>query len=115
MIAHCRCECDELDGIKVGYPFRRSPPGSNSAYWKRFDEIFGKETVRCGIVGLVKPDPHWIVICREGRRLEFVDSRPDEPEIRKNRTSLYAGKRRRSRNQWLIDRRQLITFEVDRP
>lgn len=115
MIAHCRRECDELDGIKVGYPFRRSPPGSNSAYWKRFDEIFGKETVRCGIVGLVKPDPHWIVICREGRRLEFVDSRPDEPEIRKNRTSLYAGKRRRSRNQWLIDRRQLITFEVDRP
>ena len=115
MIAHCRREFAELDDVTVRYPFRNAPPNSNKAYWKRFDETFENETVRCGIVGLVKPDPHWIVVRRDGRRLEFVDSTPFRDETRKNRNSVHAGKRRKSARQWLIDRRELITFAADRP
>lgn len=113
MIANCRHEFRELSDITVRYPFRQDSPHSNKTYWTRFDKIFENETVRCGIVGLVKPVSHWIVVRRDGQRLEFVDSSPYKPETRKNRKSIYAGERRRSKNQWLIDRRLLITFELD--
>ena len=115
MIANCRREYEELEEVDVRYPFLRHAPKTNADYWKKFDEIFSNDAITCGIVGLTKPDPHWIVICRDGKTLVFVDSNPYRPVVRKYRKSLHAGERRRNKNQWLIDRRELIIFENRQP
>ena len=113
MIRRCLRVHDELSDVTVSYPFWRDPPGSNEAYWKRFDGTFGDPSVRFAILGLEKPDPHWIVVFRDGQRLLFVDSNPFRPRVRKNRKSLHAGERRKSKNQWLINRRELIAFRSE--
>lgn len=64
----------------------------------------------CGIVGLRAPEPHWVVVVPDGRRILFVDSSPDEPLYRKNRAALYAGYRRPKPTHWLLDRRELVVF-----
>lgn len=110
MIAHCQLVHDELQHVNIAYPFRKAAPKSNRSYWERFDGIFEDEAVRCAVVGLEKPDPHWIVVYRDGRRLQFVDSNPFGAQIRKNRASVFAGERRQSKNQWLVNRRKLIPF-----
>lgn len=113
MISRCLLVHNELGAVEVSYPFWQAPPESNGAYWTRFDSFFEDSSVRTAVVGLVKPDPHWIVVCRDGRRLLFVDSSPFRPMVRKNRGSLHAGERRKSQSQWLIDRRELIVFRSD--
>ena len=112
MIAHCQGKFEDLGDVRVTYPFSKNPPSSNGDYWGKFDRIFDDEDVCCGIVGLVRPDPHWIVIRRAGKKLEFVNSHPTMPTIRKIRKSLHAGRRRRNRRQWLIERRELIVFKT---
>ena len=115
MIRRCLLVHDELADVAVSYPFSRRPPDTNDAYWERFDRIFADPDVRSAIVGLEKPDPHWIVVLRDGQRLLFVDSNPFRPRVRKNRKSLHAGERRRSKNQWLINRSELIAFRSAGP
>ena len=114
MISHCRNEHSELQRVNVKYPFQREPPRTNEAYWKRFHRIFDSDyyDVKCGIVGMVQPKLHWIVIRREGRTLEFVDSHPKDTEIRKYNKCLYAGIRAPSKNHWIFQRDELITFSL---
>ena len=113
MISACQDEIEIQyhESVIVGYPFWHKPPKSNKDYWKKFDDIFGNENVVCGIVGMTKPQRHWVVISRDTkRRVWFIDSDGDEPVYRKNLASLNAGERRRWESQWLLDRRELIVF-----
>lgn len=99
-------------GIKASYPFWREAPPSNHAYWERFDRQFATGRALCGIVGLIKPAPHWLVIAPDGGRLIFVNSDPSGLYQRKNRAAVFAGLRRARRSQWLLDRRELIVLSV---
>ncbi len=112
MIARCRRELDVLGEVTVHYPLLLDEPKADKSYWRRFDAIFENMEVRCGIMGLTRPTAHWIVVQRSGRSLEFVDSNPESLQVRKYRKSIHAGKRPRSKNQWLVDRKELITFTV---
>ena len=113
MVRACRrYEKDKSsDSTLVSDAFFNGTPPSNEAYWRRFDEIFRNENVRCGIVGRTEPSPHWIVIDRDTiRRVWFSDSDVNRPEFRKNVASLYAGQRRRSQTQWRLCREELLVF-----
>ncbi len=113
MVRACIREYTLNPAIELGFPFEENPPKSNAEFWQRFDDIFSDDNVICGIIGQTKPDIHWIVITRDSvRRLTFHDSTVDRPFVTKNRASLYAGERRQNPNQWLIDRRELITFTI---
>ena len=101
-----------IDHIKVGYPFMHSVLQSNDEYWNKFDFIFSDDnpSAMCAIIGLTKPSEHWIVVTRSGTRIDFTDSTAGQPYLRKNRSSIIAGLRRRKSRQWLIDRKELIIF-----
>ena len=106
------CQADWSEVVSVRYPFYRDTPGSNDSYWRRLTRYFEDESTQCAIVRLIKPWDHWVVISPDTRRrMWFTDSSGDQQEYRKNFASLYAGKRRRDRNQWLFDPRALIGFE----
>ena len=115
MILACRRE-HGINNIKSKYPFRQKTkePKSNREYWKKSDEIFNRDAAICGIVCVEFPDSpilHWIVVKKDGNRVMFLDSDANSPCIRKNKTSLYAGLRRRSPTQWRLLRGLLIVFE----
>lgn len=110
MIRVCLDSEHNTAGLVARYPFQRFVPQTNVDYWRRFDAVFADEGAQCGIVGMTQPSAHWIVISRDNGRLQFTDSDPFDPRPRKNRSSLFAGERRRKATQWLIDRRELVVF-----
>lgn len=110
MLAACMRKFDGPIGVKVSYPFWRTPPTTNDGYWIEFDRVFDDEDVLCGIVGITRPSDHWLVIARDGQRIVFYDSEPLKPMKRVNRTSLYAGVRGPKTKKWVIDRRELVVF-----
>lgn len=113
MILSCRRE-HRISNIESKYPFQKKYPKNNREYWNNFDEIFKREVAVCGIVCVEFPDSpilHWIVAKKDGSRVMFLDSDAKYPCIRKNKSSLYAGLRRRSPTQWRLLRRLLIVFE----
>lgn len=59
--------------IEIDYPFRSNPPGSRK-YWKRFDEIFSRDDVICGIVGMEEPDKHWFSFMKGKKTMSVFDS-----------------------------------------
>jgi len=99
-----------INHIQVRYPFMHSIPESNNTYWEKFDAIFNDRSAMCGIIGVTKPSEHWIVVSRNGNRIDFTDSAAGQPYVRKNRSSLIAGLRRKKTSQWLINRKELIVF-----
>jgi len=112
MIGNCQVSLAEASDISIKYPFWRLSPKNNSEYWTRFDKIFSDSSVICGIVGMTRPWSHWIVVSRDGKRLEFTDSDPYKPSHRKNRSTVFAGLRRKASSHWVIDRRELIVFRL---
>lgn len=96
--------------LTITFPFEKRPPSSNEAYWRRFDEIFEDPGVTCGIIGMNKPSDHWIVVRHDGGRVRFTDSTAGRPNVRKNRSSIFAGLRRKKSSQWRIDRSELVVF-----
>lgn len=115
MIKRCRENINGADAIKTSYPFSTNTPNSNKDYWSRFDDIFDqKPNARCMILRITRPFNHWIVAHREaGTRISFTDTDPHKPYQRKNRSSLYAGIRNGNHNNWIIERSELILFEVE--
>lgn len=113
MISKCqdKIEIHFEKRVVVKYPFLRHCPNTNEDCWKRFDDIFQKDEVHCGIIGLTFPSSHWIVVSRDTRRrVWFFDSDANVPEYRKNIAALFAGNRRRTRTQWRICRKELLVF-----
>lgn len=99
-----------VEGVEVRYPFWRTAPLSNAAYWQYFDAIFDDEDVVCGIVGITRPSYHWLVIIKDGGRIVFLDSDAHWPSKRVNRTSLHAVERGPRSKTWVIDRSELVVF-----
>lgn len=95
--------------IKVSQPFAKCEPKGAAEYWRRFDEQFADPASQAAILGLTKPLHHWIVARPQGGRIQFVDSRPEDPKPIKNRASLAVGLRNRDA-KWLIDPSELILF-----
>ncbi|WP_374660424.1 hypothetical protein [Phenylobacterium sp.] len=112
MLAACLRSPSNRAGIRASYPFYRETPPSNAAYWERFDKQFENDRALCGIVGLIKPTPHWLVIAPDGRRLIFTNSDPSGLYQRKNRAAVFAGTRRKRPGQWLLDRRELVVLSA---
>lgn len=115
MISQCQTQLedqyDENKLVSVTYPFSRNVPRNDKEYWNRLHQICSSDEVYCCIVRRTKPSSHWLVTYPyTTRRVHFVDSDPFDPEFGKNRGSLYAGNRRRRRNQWRFDRHDLIVF-----
>ncbi len=115
MIKLCRASVDDAARVKVRYPFSKTTPRSNHEYWRRLDELFvERPNTRCMILGLNRPSAHWIVAFRErGTRVTFVDTDPLRPFRRKNRSMLHAGSRNGHPKKWIIERSDLILFEVE--
>lgn len=110
MIRRCLEEL-KISDTRVSYPYIRNTPSTNERYWAGFDEAFETGAARCAIMGTTSPDMHWIVAGPNGGHIEFMDSTIGRPFTRKRRSSLFAGERRQKKNQWLLDRRELILFE----
>lgn len=115
MIKHCRTVLDDTTGLKVSYPFSRNTPKNPAEYWIRFDELFAERSnVRCMILGITRPSDHWIVAYREGgTRISFVDADPHKPYQRKNRSMLHPGSRNGHPKKWIIERSELVLFEIE--
>jgi hypothetical protein len=114
MIKRVQRQLPGMDRVAITYPFMKNPPGSNDAYWKRFDALFDEEGVgdRCAIIGITRPTNHWIVASKDGQRIQLTDCVHGASNRRKNRSSLYAGARCPDPNRWLIDRRELVLIET---
>jgi len=96
--------------MRVRAPFERNPPPNNLTYWARFDELFDDEATVCAILGVEQPWMHWLVARRSGGRVLFADSTAGRLSYRKNRASLYAGKRRSRKGQWKLNPKELLVF-----
>ena len=112
MVKACRESIDSLSLVSISYPFNRKTPKTNEEYWSRFDKIFDNIRNTCVIMGQTQPNAHWIVAKREGERLLFTDTDPKKFSFRKNRSSIFAGDRRKYPSQWLVARRELIVFSI---
>ena len=62
--------------IEIDYPFRGNPPDTGKNFRKRFDEIFSRDDVICGIVGMEEPDKHWFSFVKHKEALIVFDSSP---------------------------------------
>lgn len=116
MVSNCRKAIGGAPELKVSYPFVSKIPPSPAEYWKRFDALFAERpNACCMIVGLTRPSSHWIVAYREGRgtRITFVDTDPHKPYQRKNRSMLHPGVRNGHPKKWIIEKSELILFEVE--
>ena len=96
--------------IKVKYPFRKNAPSSNKEYWKRFDEIFSRDDVICGILGLEFPSQHWISFRKHRGSVLVYDSVPSS-KVSSRQTTLedcYAGAQQPGR--FSTSRKEMIVF-----
>ena len=115
MIAKCLRHQDICQRINAKYPFMKNTPKTNAEYWNRFDDLHtSNPNIRCAIIGMKKPNEHWVVAQKKASetRIIFSDSEPFEPTRRRNRAKLYAGHRRPDRNSLLFERAELVLFEV---
>ena len=79
--------------IKVEYPFYHKTPRTNREYWKRFDEIFARNSVICGIIGMEVPSEHWFAFDKRAKTLSVFDStHPSDGGMRRIRIEdIHAG------------------------
>jgi hypothetical protein len=113
MLRRCKDELDGMAAISISYPFMRTTPNTDAAFWQRFDAVFANHTrARCAIIGLTRPSYHWIVATHDGGRVIFTDCAAGKPNVRKNRESLHAGSRNGNPKKWIIDRKELVLFEM---
>jgi hypothetical protein len=101
--------------IEIVEPFKKTPPRSNTHYWSAIGKAFAEEGVRCAIIGLNAPEPHWIVLRNDGgsgKRRTFIDSDPHAPKVRKNSTSLHAGARAKG-GKWHIETSETFILRLN--
>lgn len=110
MVRQCVRHPANTTGVEAHFPFLKSAPISDAAFWRGFDDAFSDPRSVCAIVGLSSPYNHWIVAVPDGGRIAFVDSAAERNFFRKNRASLYAGHRPRSPSQWVLDRQAVAIF-----
>jgi hypothetical protein len=116
MIKNCRESLGGVPELKVSYPFSKNVPATPVEYWGRFDALFeDRPNLKCMILGLTRPSMHWIVAVREGpgKRVSFIDTDPKKPYQTKNRSMLHPGSKNGHPNKWIIEKSELILFEVE--
>lgn len=115
MLKNCREHVRGTEKVRITFPFSRNAPKSNEEYWRRFDELFDQRpNIRCMILGLTRPSNHWIVARRDtAKRVTFIDTDPHKPFQRKNRSMLHAGSKNGNPQKWIIERSELVLFEVE--
>ncbi len=69
-------EADSEYPIAIEYPFRTNPPRTGKQLRKRLHEIFSRDEVICGIVGMEKPAAHWFSFVKHKEVLIVFDSAP---------------------------------------
>ena len=100
--------------VKVEYPFKgKRKPLSNKDYWERFEEIFSRKDVICGVLGIEHPEKHWIAFENRKRTLALFDSDADEETRRMRKKDIYAGKR--FCRKWLVNPEELVVFRYVGP
>lgn len=101
------------DGVYVEYPFDKKEPRTIEDFWNRMSEFWEDENIRCAIIGINNPFPHWTAIGLEGRRVYVLDSTAGETMTRMNIASLSARASEaqdRERKKWNIDRQEVALF-----
>ena len=103
--------CIDTSDLKVVCPFLNNNYVNTKNYWEHFCGFTDNERFKCGILGIHSPSEHWIVFKREGRLIEFYDSSPKRPRVRKRIRSIDAAGRRRKPANWLVEPRKTILFQ----
>lgn len=100
--------------LEVKYPFEGTRrPRSNKEYWERFDKMFSRSDVMCGILGIEDPGEHWIAFENGKHKLTVFDSDADREKSRIRKKDIHAGKCMRRR--WLVNREELAVFRYVGP
>ena len=102
----------EARSITVRHPFRTTQPSSDELFWQEFEQLFRENRKnRCAIIGLEKPSLHWLVVKPKANALLFIDSDNVRPRRKIPRETIYAGKRRNNKQEYLVNRKEVILFE----
>ena len=103
-------EADTNYPIKVKYPFHKNAHSSNREYWKRFEDIFSRDDVICGIIGMEVPSEHWLAFDKRAKTLTVFDSNhPSDHSMRRMRIEdIYAGVH--EKKKYVVNPRELIVF-----
>ncbi len=96
--------------IEIEYPFRGNPPRTGKKFRKRLHEIFSRDEVICGIVGMEKPAAHWFSFVKHKEALIVFDSAPPgDGEMRRiGLDDLHV--RRGRKKELVLNPRELIVF-----
>ncbi|KUJ77864.1 hypothetical protein AVO45_07770 [Ruegeria marisrubri] len=112
MIKFCLGEVEGLDRFHVSYPFRANQPKSNDEFWQAFDRLFAENREgKSAIVGLTKPDLHWLVALPKRSKIEFIDSDRLSSNTKVPREDIYAGDRRTNGQTYCVVRKEVIIIE----
>lgn len=112
MIKSCLEKVNGLDRFHVSYPFRVNQPKSNGEFWQEFDSLFANNREKkSAIIGLTKPDLHWLVALPKRRNIEFIDSDRLSSNTKVPREDIYAGDRRTNGQTYCVDRKEVIIIE----
>ena len=104
-------EAEEEFHISVEYPFSGAGrPRSDREYWQRFNELFAREDVVCGILGMEHPYRHWIAFRDNGKSLTMFDSGDRGGRWRIAKKKIHAG--RRNRKKYRVNREELVVFRT---
>lgn len=102
-------EAGEEFHVKVEFPFNgKRKPRSNKDYWERFEGIFSRNDVVCGVLGIEDPPEHWIAFENKKRTLAVFDSDAEDETRRIRKIDIHAGKR--IRRKWLVNPEELVVF-----
>ena len=106
--AYNEADCDYP--VKIRYPFFKNVPDTNRKYWERFDAIFSRSDVICGIIGMEVPSEHWFAFDKRAKTLSVFDStHPSDQGMRRIRIEdIHAGVY--EKKKYVINPRELIVF-----
>ena len=110
-LRNSRAEADCDYPISIEYPFHNKTPRSNREYWKRFDEIFARDDVLCGILGMEDPGEHWITFENKRKTLVQFDSDARDRKWRVKKKDIRAGRYRRKK--YIVNPRELVVFRTN--
>ena len=94
--------------IAIGYPFRRNPPRTGKKFRKWLHEIFSRDDVICGIVGMESPAAHWLSFVKHRNVLIGFDSAPPGDLRRIELDDLHV--RRGRKKEFVLNPGELIVF-----
>jgi hypothetical protein len=106
-----RLEPEIFQSISVSYPFAKKEPATSENYWIEFKKLFDDDPKGFALIGMSKPDEHWLVVRRKtDKQLEIIDPSPLREAKCKNISDIHAGPNKLSKKTWQIQRNELVFF-----